>query len=74
MGDQTVTCVLCEKAVPPDDLGRSFRPKYFDDVVICPACLEAERAGYGENAANVRRQLARQRSGGPPATVSTEPA
>ena len=74
MTDKTVTCILCEKIVSPDDVGRSFKPKYFDDVVICPACLEAERMGHGENAASVQRQLARRKPGPAPATDSTKPA
>lgn len=73
MTNQTVTCILCENVVSPDDVGRSFKPKYFDDVVICPACLEAERMGHGKNAASVRRQMARQKRGPALATDSTKP-
>ncbi len=74
MASRTVTCILCEKVVSPDDVGRSHRPRYFDDVVICPACLEAERMGHGKNAASVRRQLATHGRGPALATDPKKPA
>jgi hypothetical protein len=66
MSQKVVTCIVCDRTVPPEDLGRSHRPRYFDDVVICPACLDGERHGYGDNAAAVRRCLEARRAGGTP--------
>jgi|RhiMetdeSRZDD1v2_1073273.scaffolds.fasta_scaffold784828_2 hypothetical protein len=61
-----IICLVCERVVPDGELARSHRPRYFDDVVICPDCVEGERHGYGENATAVRRDLAARRGGGRP--------
>ena len=52
-----ITCLVCDRVVPPEDVDRSHRPRHFADVVICPECVAGERDGYGENAESVRRQL-----------------
>jgi hypothetical protein len=57
MSQNIITCILCERTVPSEDLPRSHRPRYFDDVVICPSCLDGDRYGYGDNGAAVRRCL-----------------
>lgn len=61
MSGQPITCVLCDRAVGPDQMAESHRLPFFDNVVICPDCLRGERDGYGDNAAAVRRSLAARR-------------
>ena len=55
---EPITCVLCDRVVRTEEVARSHRLRFFDDVVICPDCLEGEQRGYGEHADAVRRSLA----------------
>jgi hypothetical protein len=57
MTTDPITCLVCDRVVGADEVARSHRPRYFDDVVICPECADGERHGYGENAEAVRRCL-----------------
>jgi hypothetical protein len=66
MAAETIICIVCERVVPEGEIARSHRPKYFDDVVICPECVDGERHGYGENGTAVRRWLAARGGGGQP--------
>jgi hypothetical protein len=59
MSTLVITCVLCDRVVPPNELERSYQLRHFDDVVICPECWQGERFGHGKTAAHVRDCLER---------------